>query len=379
MLFLLLALPALALDLHLSAQFTDQPETRLVLQDLADGDRRSLLLDLPSGPRQVDILVQRPDERSVTLSFELADLVADRKGRLTRTVLSSPRVTTRIGTEARVAHGVRLPVFEEGKVRFFERVLSLTLLPIEPGSPMTVDLDRLLDFSDPAGSEAAYRALLPQAADEPARLALLTRVARCRGLQKDYEGALAQLAEVEAGLAALPEAHEAWIRLHLERGRVHNSSGDAPGALPHFQAAMERAEGKDQEGLRLDAMHMLAIASPAEQALAWGLRAIEQAEGSADPAARRWLGPLYNNTGWTLMDLGRPAEALPLFERGLAVRQARSEVKPTLIARWTVARAWRELGRCEEALVELRALQQAWAELGEEDPYVTEEILACGG
>ena len=40
---------------------------------------------------------------------------------------------------------------------------------------------------------------------------------------------------VEAGLAAHPEAHEAWIRLHLERGRVHNSSGDAPGALPHLR------------------------------------------------------------------------------------------------------------------------------------------------
>lgn len=379
MLLFLLALPALALDLHLTVQFTGQPETRLLLQDLADGDRRSLLLDSPSGPRQVDIALERPDDQRVSLRVELADLVADRKGRLTRTVLSSPRVTTVIGQEARVTQGTRVPSLEGGEVRFTETSFSLTLLPLEPGSPMNVDLDRLLDFANPAGSEAAYRALLPQAADEPARLALLTRVARCRGLQKDYEGALALLAEVESGLAAHPEAHEAWIRLHLERGRVHNSSGDAPGSLEHFQAAMQRAEGRDQEGLRLDAMHMLAIASPAEQALDWGQRAIEQAEASTDPAARRWLGPLYNNTAWTLMDLGRPAEALPVFQKGLAFRQARGEVKPTLIARWTVARALRELGRCEEALVELRSLQAAWEELGEEDPYVTEEIAACGG
>lgn len=363
---LLLALassPARAIDLALEASEAGGATERFVLLDLAPGPARRLLVPGPQGELRLEVRLRPSDTPLARLEVELAQARERRRGRVRYVPLSTPRLT--------IAPG------EQGTIEY--EGFRLTLSPQERSSPMTVDLDRLLDFGDPAGSEAAYRALLPQAADEAARLALLTRVARCRGLQKDMDGARLLLAEVEAGLAALPDAHEAAVRLHLERGRVLHSSGDAAGSVPHFQAALARAEAAGLLGLQLDAMHMLGIVTPLEEALSWGHRALERARGSADPGARRWLGPLYNNTGWTLMDLGRPAEALPLFEAGLAVRRERGEVEPIRIARFTVARALRELGRCEEALVELRALRAEWAGSGVDDPDVNAEIAACGG
>ena len=245
--------------------------------------------------------------------------------------------------------------------------------------PAAVDLDALLDFADPAASEAAYRALLPQASEPGAELALWTRIARCQGLQRRFDEARASLDEVERRLLVqgLPPEAEAWVRLHLERGRVINSGGDPAASIPHFERARAASHVGGLAVLELDAVHMLGIVSPPDQALDWNLRAIEMAEGSADPRARAWLGALYNNTGWTFMDRGQPERALPLFEAGLRFRQEKGVPEPLRIARWTVARAWRALGRCGEALPVLEALRTEWTETGGEDGYVHEELGEC--
>jgi tetratricopeptide (TPR) repeat protein len=44
------------------------------------------------------------------------------------------------------------------------------------------------------------------------------------------------------------------------------------------------------------------------------------------------------------------------------------------IARWSVARCLRSLGRLEEALAIQRALEQEWAAAGQADGYVFEEM-----
>jgi tetratricopeptide (TPR) repeat protein len=51
--------------------------------------------------------------------------------------------------------------------------------------------------------------------------------------------------------------------------------------------------------------------------------------------------------------------------------------RPFLIARYTVARTLRALGKHEEALALLPALQAENVELGGESPYVNEEIGEC--
>jgi tetratricopeptide (TPR) repeat protein len=144
-----------------------------------------------------------------------------------------------------------------------------------------------------------------------------------------------------------------------------------------FIDALETAAATGETALAIDAAHMLAIAAPSEQRLNWHRRALALAEGSEDPQARAWLGSLLNNLGWTLHDAGDYAQALTVFERALAWREARDRPVETRIARWAVARCLRSLGRIEEALALQRRLRTELDAAGNDDPYVNEELGEC--
>ena len=114
----------------------------------------------------------------------------------------------------------------------------------------------------------------------------------------------------------------ARIRVELERGRAHNGIPGATDpeadarkqrARPFFLRAYELARNSGQDALALDAAHMMGIIEPPDEALRWSHQAIALAEQAEDPRARGWLGPLYNNTGWTYHDLGEYERALELF------------------------------------------------------------------
>src|SRR5947209_14337771 len=102
----------------------------------------------------------------------------------------------------------------------------------------TVDFEALWNYQDPAGTEAAFRELLPAAGErgDAGYLAeLLTQIARCEGLQRRFDEAHATLDEVRQLLSkATPRAH---VRYLLERGRVHNTAGEADSAKDDFRAA----------------------------------------------------------------------------------------------------------------------------------------------
>ncbi|NIS33916.1 MAG: tetratricopeptide repeat protein, partial [Actinobacteria bacterium] len=129
------------------------------------------------------------------------------------------------------------------------------------------------------------------------------------------------------------------------------------------------------DGLGVDAAHMAAIVDAPPGADEWHRRALDLAEASEEPDARRWRGSLANNMGWAAHDAGRFEEALELFESAVAFRAEADDEGGLRIARWTVARAKRSLGRLEEALDEQRDLQVEMAAAGvPEDGYVSEEI-----
>lgn len=250
------------------------------------------------------------------------------------------------------------------------------------------DIDSLWDYNRPLETEARFRALLPQAeaaGDQAYRLVLLTQIARCHSLTGRYEGAHALLDQVAAALDGAPSLDGApplvRVRYLLERGRTLNSSGDPAGALPLFAEALAVARAAGLDGYAVDAVHMLAIAAPLEERLAWHQQAVALAEASSQPQARRWFGALYNNLGWTLHDLGQYEEALATFEKALAWRQTQADAEATRIARWCVARTLRSLGRCEEALAEQWALLAEYesAPAGEHDEpgYTYEELGEC--
>lgn len=240
------------------------------------------------------------------------------------------------------------------------------------------EFDGFWSYGDPAGSERRFRELLPvarAAGDVPYLAELLTQIARAEGLQRRFDAAHLTLDEVEA---LLPVAGDrATIRYHLERGRAFNSSNRADEAHSHFLSAFRRAQGAGHDDLAVDAAHMLAIVSPADQALSWSNEAIDLARQSADPRAQGWLGSLYNNLGWTYHDLGRYHDALATFQRGLEWQQQAGRAEETRIAAWTVARALRSLGRYEEALERQQENARRLAEIGSPGGFVQEELGEC--
>jgi tetratricopeptide (TPR) repeat protein len=228
-----------------------------------------------------------------------------------------------------------------------------------------MDLDALWDFQRPAVSEERFRAVLADAPGETA-LVLRTQLARALAMQRRFDEATAELdATAAAAISPLVRAY-----LHLERGRLLNSSGERDTAHQHFLQAFEEADAAGLEDLAADAAHMLAIVAPSESQIGWAQRALAIAEGSDDPRARRWVGSVTHNLGWMLHNLGQYDEALAYFEQALAFRERQGDPELIRVGRWTVARCLRSVGRLDEAL----AIQLALAEAGPPDGYVSEEL-----
>jgi tetratricopeptide (TPR) repeat protein len=244
-------------------------------------------------------------------------------------------------------------------------------------------LIEIWDFADPALSRRRFLALTDaEPPGSPKALLYRTQVARAHGLSGDFaeasallEAAATRVDDLDAGCSL----DHVRARIAIERGRVLNSSGSAAEAAPYFDDAYELAVKAGAAGLAIDALHMRAIAAGAvdgpESSAAWNTRAIAEAEASDDPAARRWLASLLNNHGWDKHEAGDYAAALGLFERALAAREEQGGEPEVTIAKWTVARALRSLGRLDEAL----AIQDALVETpaGADDGFVHEERGEC--
>jgi tetratricopeptide (TPR) repeat protein len=248
-----------------------------------------------------------------------------------------------------------------------------TALGRSPDSQLP-DFDAAWDFSNPASTEAVFRSMLSEHPDAPKayRLALVTQIARTLGLQRKFDSAQALLDGVEKDLDDAPIAQ---IRYLLERGRLFNSCNRPEQARPLFERAFALAVTTHEDRLAVDAAHMVAITFADKEALDWNVRALEIAEASEDPATQRWQGSLYNNIGWVYHDRGDYERALAYFEKSVEFRLRHGQREPLRVARWTLARGLRSLGRYEQALEAQRALQRDFPEV--DSPYVEEEIGEC--
>ena len=247
------------------------------------------------------------------------------------------------------------------------------------------DFDKLWDYNDPEQTEKAFQDLLPAAervGNHDYNAQLLTQIARTHSLRRQFVEAHRILDEAETLIVNIDNpsndpTQTSRVRLLLERGRAFNSAGDTDSARPLFKEAWELARKAGEDYHAVDAAHMLGICEPVDASLMWNNRAMEAAEASGDPRAKGWLGALYNNMGWTYHDAGEYEKALELFEKGLAWRTERDNSQATQIARWTVARALRSLGRTHEALAMQQSLLKEHEATGTSDGYVFEEIAEC--
>lgn len=205
-------------------------------------------------------------------------------------------------------------------------------------------LRELWDFADLAGTEERFRTRFEHSTDHGEQAEILTQLARVRGLRGDF-AAGHQLVDEAEGLADSGSA--AHVRVLLERGRLHRSSGSPADARPLFVAAFELAGRCGDESLAVDAAHMAALVDDIEL---WTQKGLEIAQRSPEPQVRRWLGPLLNNLGWHLYEARSYQQALETFESALAARQeVSSEATEVEIARYAVAKTLRALSRPADA------------------------------
>lgn len=198
-----------------------------------------------------------------------------------------------------------------------------------------IDIDGLWDFEDPAGTEVIFRCHIAES-DDATRAVLWTQIARTYSLRGMFDEARDALSNVER---SFPEGR---VRYELELGRIFNSSGHPQQAQVHFLAARELATESQMQNLQLDAIHMLAIAD-VPRAIGWAEEGIAIAKNAQDEKCRRWLGPLYNNLGWTFFDLGEYERAIEFFELGLEERERQGVSRPIEIAKEAIAEAKRAL------------------------------------
>lgn len=241
-----------------------------------------------------------------------------------------------------------------------------------------LDVRALWDFDDPVGSEARLRSAAA-AAHGVDRLIWLTQVARALALQERYAEGHALLDEVEATGSATVELE---VLVLLERGRLLNSAGEASSARRLFERAAEQASAVGpgpMDALRVDALHMVAIAAPAAERLGLNEEALRIARESPDPKARDWDASLLNNIGMCHADEDRLDEALSAFRAALEASQRIGDPGRVRVARWMVAWVLRLQGRSREARAIQLDLKAELDRLGLVDPYVDEELALLDG
>ena len=258
--------------------------------------------------------------------------------------------------------------------------------PAEAAQPETnmtsAVFDKLWNYQDPGATREKFEALLDgEGSDWPTdlRLQLMTQIARTFGLQRDFESSHAILDEVEEALPEGPSV--ARIRYSLERGRSFRSNKQGNESRPHFTAAWETSLSTGESYYAVDAAHMLGILEQGQESLDWNSKAMDAAEASDDPRAKRWLGALYNNTGWTHHENGNYDLAMGMWVKAEAWHKEFGNARSHRIALWTIARCERSLGNFERALQlqrDILALNIDKGETGYTHEEVAENLWALG-
>lgn len=209
---------------------------------------------------------------------------------------------------------------------------------------MSLDVREFWNFNDPLESEKQFRAILKRKTlSHDEKLEVWAQIARTYSLRSDCPQCHTILDEFWDD--AMASGSRAKTCFELERGRAYRSGGDVPKSIPYFQIAAE----SDEDDLKVDAMHMLAIIAKPGEATAINLEALAFAQASPHPWAQRWQGTLCNNLGWTSFDEGKFEEAVGYFQRALDQRIQYGVESTIDIAKWCLARGYRAMGELDKA------------------------------
>ncbi len=244
-------------------------------------------------------------------------------------------------------------------------------------------IDSFWNYNKPDESEKKFRELLfnTDIKELPdTHIQVLTQIARAQGLQRKFDDSHSTL-DLVSNLIT-DDTKTALIRYHLERGRAFNSSGKKEKSMSHFLQAYKLALKINADFYAIDAAHMLGIVEVPDKALIWNEIAIHLAEDSKEKRSKKWLGSLYNNTGWTYHDKQNYEKALEFFEKNVEWHKdwhkEKRDGEGYFIAKWTVARVMRSMERVQEAYkMQCDLLEEKKAAGREPSGYESEEIGEC--
>jgi tetratricopeptide (TPR) repeat protein len=246
------------------------------------------------------------------------------------------------------------------------------------------DLGRLWNATDPQVSEAAYRALLPEAEalaphDRCSLIDVHTAIARCEMLQNKFAPARASLAEAERLLNEQDAAYRVSSRIRwcIETGRLQVLEKTPSQARARFAEAWSLALNSGEDALAVEIALLIAPVEPQKQQPEWIARGIRLAEESPQPGAKRWLGNLYSASGWKLFEVRQFEAALGAFQKALSHLKSHGTEREVFVAKWSIGKLLRTMGRAEEALAIQNALL---ADLGvgkQKDGRLFEELAEC--
>lgn len=252
--------------------------------------------------------------------------------------------------------------------------------------PELNDLDRLWDPTNPKAAEASYRSLLAAAesvsgGDRGVLIELCSLIARAEAAQGRLQEAHASLKKAEALLeSGDPQASarvSAKVRWLLETGRLHILEKTPSQARPLFVLAWNLAVDSGENYLAVDIALMMAEIEPQKLQQEWLARGIQVAERATEGHAKRWLGSLYMSLGWRRYNLRQYETALEVFQKALSHLKSHGTEREVFVAKWSIGKLLRTMGRTEEALEVQNALLGELKVSHSKDGRLFEELAEC--
>ena len=151
---------------------------------------------------------------------------------------------------------------------------------------------------------------------------------------------------------------KAWARYLGVLGRFQWKDNNLNTATTTFKTMYEFSNKNKLYEQAVDAAHMIAITAPHEEQITWAKRGITAAENGNMTS---WLGPLYNNLGWSYDEIGNHRQALDALQKARKYHYQNKNDLPKLIADYSIAVQYRKLSNINKALQWLTPAQE-WAD-----------------
>jgi len=155
-----------------------------------------------------------------------------------------------------------------------------------------------------------------------------------------------------------------WSRYLGVRGRFEWNQGQLEKATNTFIEMYHYCLAQELYGRAVDAAHMVAITGSEKDQIEWGLKGIEDAKRFG---TERWLGPLWNNLGWSYEDQGKYSKSLDAYLNAREFHYKYGSERQKLVADWAVGHAQRLAGDLKAAKKTIKPLVKKFKKIDDSE------------